>query len=244
MDDSIEEFEPFEDDEMRRHEQIRTKLRSIAARPEIAKLMAEFGMARDPIAERNGMTEPINMPNTLYEHFGFLLRSGVAPVKITLRVLSRPKWFRRSLELRRDGASNREIFWTLTDQGRLTKEHQAPTLYGKTVYLILSSIVDLFKESLLSKRIWSGITALLLVVLCVTRFQKLWHGEHFLLNGLMVISGFFGATGFAYNLYPERMFDEKAQMQIASALLFSFALWLLTALGYGFLVTVRMVAHY
>src|SRR5438105_1982065 len=167
MDDSIEQFEPFEDHEMLRHEQILTKLRSIAAKPEIAKLMAEFGMARDPIAEWNGMTEPSNMPNTLYEHFGFLLRSGVAPVKITLRVLSRPKWFRRSLELRRDGASNRDIFWTLTDQGRLIKEYQAPTLYGKTVYLILSNIVDLFKESFLSKSIWSGITALLLVVLCV-----------------------------------------------------------------------------
>jgi hypothetical protein len=56
--------------------------------------------------------------------------------------------------------------------------------------------------------------------------------------------GFFGANGFAYNLYPERMFDEKAQTTIASALLFFFALWLLTALGYGFLVAVRMAAHY
>jgi hypothetical protein len=244
MDDSIEEFEPFQDDEMRRHEQILTKLRSIAAKPKIAKLMAEFGMARDPIAEWNGMTEPINMPNTLYEHFGFLLRSGVAPEKITLRVLSRPKWFRRSLELRRDGASRTEIVGTLTDQRRLIKEYLAPTLYGKITYLVLNNIVDLFKESFLSNKIWSGITALSLVVLCTTRFQKLWHGEHLLLNGLMVIIGFFGANGFAYNLYPERMFDEKAQMQIASALLFFFALWLLTALGYGFLVAVRMVAHY
>src|SRR5207237_2222895 len=112
-------------------ERLLTKLRSIAAKPEIAKLMAEFGMAKDPIAEWNGMTEPINMPNTLFEHFGFLLRRGVAPEKITLRVLSKPKWFRRSLELRRDGASKRELFWTLTDQGRLIKEYLAQTLYGK-----------------------------------------------------------------------------------------------------------------
>ena len=78
--------------------------------------MAEFGMAKDPSPKTNSMAEePIKMmPNTLYEHFGFLLRSGVAPEEITLRVLSRPKWFKRSLELRRDGASKQEIFWTLS----------------------------------------------------------------------------------------------------------------------------------
>ncbi|HXN53776.1 MAG TPA: hypothetical protein VN943_17735 [Candidatus Acidoferrum sp.] len=241
---SLDEVETDEDS-MRHYEQIKSKLGSIAAKPEIAKLMAEFGMAKDPFPETDSMAEdPIKMPNTLYEHFGFLLRSGVAPEKITLRVLSRPKWFRRSLELRRDDASQKVIFWTLTDQGRLLKEYVAPTLHGKATYLILNAIVDLFKESALSNKIWSGITALLLVLLWANRSQKLWHGEHLLLNALLVIIGFFGASGFAYNLYPERMFDEKAQTTIASAFLFFFALWLLTASGYGIFAAVRMVAHH
>jgi hypothetical protein len=240
---SNEEFETFGGDEIRRHERFITKLRSIAARPEIAKLMAEFGMAKDPIAEWNGMTEPINMPNTLYEHFGFLLRCGVAPEKITLRVLSRPKWFRRSLELRRDEASRTEIVGTLTDQHRLIKEYLAPTLYGKITYLVLNNIVDLFKESFLSNKIWSGITALSLVVLCTTRFQKLWHGEHFLLNALLVIIGFFGASGFSYNLYPERMFDENAQQTIAKTFLLFLSLWLVAALMYWVFAIFRSVIH-
>lgn len=202
-------------------EQFETKLRSIAARPQIASLMAEFGMVDDPLAEAN----------SLYEHFGFLLKSGVAPERIALRVLSSPKWFRRSLELRRSGASHKVIFWTLTDQGRLCKRGASP-LFGGIYPWVFNKLVDLFKESILSNKVWSGIVAVLLAILCVTRFQKMWHGD-FLLNALFVIVGFFGANGFAYNLYPPHMFEEKAQQDIAGIMLFFLALWLLTALVCG-----------
>ena len=36
MDDSIEQYETFESDDMRRHERLRNKIRPIAAKPKIA----------------------------------------------------------------------------------------------------------------------------------------------------------------------------------------------------------------
>jgi len=216
---------------MRWGEQVDRKLLSIASKPQIAKLVIKFGMTGNPLAATN----------SLHEHYLFLLRSGL-PSKITLRVLSNPKWFRRSLELREGKASQKEIFWTLTDRGRLVVRGSSP-VFGEAVPWIFNKIVDLFKESILSAKIWSGITALLLVPLSVTSFLRMWHGEHFLINSLLGIICFFGANGFAYNLYPADLFDENAQPQIAKGLLLFFAFWLVAALGYGILGTVRMISH-
>jgi hypothetical protein len=212
-------------------EEIKRRLCSIASRPQIAKLMREFGMAEDPLAENN----------SLYEHFQFLLTCGVWPPRITLRVLSRPNWLRRSLELRRDHASRKVIGWTLTDQGRLLLEGSSP-VFGKVLPWILNRIVDLFKESMLSRKIWSGLTALLLFVLGIARiYSLLGHGEHFLLNSLLVIACISGASGFACNLFPAHKIDENAQQTIASTFLLFLGLWLLAAAGWALLATVRII---
>ncbi|MGA8014208.1 MAG: hypothetical protein WB949_17385 [Candidatus Acidiferrales bacterium] len=181
---SIEELRARED-LVQWREQIERKLRSIASKPQIARVMTEYRMVEDPLAEANSLSE----------HFLFLLRLGVAPEKITLRVISSPKWFRRSLELRKSGASQKMIFWTLTDQGRLCLEGSSPG-FGRVIPWVFNKLVDLLKESALSTKIWSGILFLFFDVLCVTSFRDMVHGQKVLFNALLVIVGFFSAAGF------------------------------------------------
>jgi len=212
-------------------EGIKRRLCSIASRPQIANLMREFGMAENPLAESN----------SLYEHFQFLLTCGLWPPGITLHVLSRPNSLRRSLELRRDNASQKVIWWTLTDRGRLLLQGSSP-VFGNVLPWLLNRIVDLFKESILSRKIWSGLTALLLFVLGIGRiYSLLGHGEHFLLNSLFVIACISGASGFACNLFPAHKIDENAQQTIASTFLLFLGLWLLAAAGWAMLATVRII---
>ena len=98
---------------------LRVKLRSIASRPKIAELMSEFGMTMDPNAKIN----------SLHEHFWFLRKCGL-PWAICLKGLSKPKWFRLSLKLRQDGASEAMIEQTLTYRGRLVQRGSSPIFGG------------------------------------------------------------------------------------------------------------------
>src|SRR5215831_19897732 len=94
-------------------ERVEKKLRSIAARREIAGVMRDYGITGDPHTE-----------NSLREHFVFLLRCGLCyttgPTEaLLLKGLSKPDWLRRSLEMRRSGASKEDIAWALTYNGKL-----------------------------------------------------------------------------------------------------------------------------
>jgi len=107
------------------HRYERIKLKSAASRPQIAKIMTEFGMTMDPNARTN----------SLYEHFLFLLKCGV-PWAVCLKGLSKPEWFRRSLELRKDDASQETINRTLTYNGRLSMRGSSPIFGGIIPWVI------------------------------------------------------------------------------------------------------------
>jgi hypothetical protein len=109
---------------------IESELRAIAAKPRIGKVVREFGMSDDPLAEAN----------SLLEHFLYLLESRVVP-DLVLRRLASPEWFRYSLELRRSGASQAEICWALTGEGSLYMRGSSP-YYGR----VISWMINLFRR--------------------------------------------------------------------------------------------------
>jgi hypothetical protein len=111
-----------EDDPFAQAERNIGKLSAVASRTQIAKVMTEFGMSEDPLAEAN----------SLYEHYRFLLRCGI-PSPISLKGLSKPNWFRLSLELRRDGASPEMIQRTLTDNGQINLTRGSSPMFGGIV---------------------------------------------------------------------------------------------------------------
>jgi hypothetical protein len=106
------------------------KLRSIASKPKIAAVIAQFGMSDDPLAEEN----------SLYEHFLFLLESRVV-TNIALRRLASPDWLRYSIEMRRSGESPSAIAWALTDEGRLYRRGSSPLLGG-----VIPGLINLFRR--------------------------------------------------------------------------------------------------
>src|SRR6185503_15218490 len=96
-------------------DRLESKLRSIASKPSIVKTMNEFGMSDDPLAEMN----------SLFEHFLYLLKCRVRS-DIALRRLASAEWLRYSLQLRASGASQSEVGWALTDEGRLYQRGSSP----------------------------------------------------------------------------------------------------------------------